>query len=440
MTYQFPTGKYDILLADDLMGNAIQYKNGNHYYNNEIMSGGAALVMILAPKTLMMPFLPHRSDDFTFLSLCLKCTKLRKKVCRHENEKSRAFISSYMITDLDFAVSLGYKILHWFEVHHFRQRSYLLKDYVSILNGLKIANSGGLDNLSSDEEKKIYCDNINEKMELPEQFKLTVENVVNNSAQKQTYKSFANNLFGRFSLNSNFSKVDLIDTRTNLLKIVKTHNVIKMSALNDNFCQVEYKPREESKKPNLKGNLYIGSEICARARQVMYQHMMTIIEAKGCIYSCETDGIFYTLPKDVIDPLQFSDVTGHFKAMYPSPLEIISFFALGTRNYCLSYKDIQGSIKNVIKVKGLCLKSNNISDSLSNETYKDYLESHFKNQYKNIYIPQLRKTVNKQTKVPETKIQHYNFSNDLFVKRFVLKDTSYVTYPFGMKFKNVKKD
>ena len=435
MTNEFGVGKYQILLPEEIYKTGVTFIDGKHCFGSEVLAGGAAFVKVKPPISLPMPFLQYRTEEgFTFLSLCRRCSELRQKFCRHKAVSSRSFTSSWMITDLDMAVSLGYEIVEWYEIHHFPQKAALLKDYVKILNGEKIKNSGGLQNLSTQDEKNSYCDSLNEKLNLPEQFKLNSQNVLNNPAQKQTFKMLCNSFYGKFSQNSNFSKIDLIQERSHLLDIVNSKEVIDICALSDNFVQVEYKPSIEKTKPNLKGNLYIGAEINALARVFMYKSMLKIVQAQGIIFAVDTDGLFYCLNKAVPDPLTFSDAVGDFKSVYP---EILNFFALGNRNYSLSYKNSDNTIINVIKIKGLSLTSHNLSDSLSTDTYRDYIDSHFENQYKNIYLPQLRQTVNKETKEPEDKMQKYNFSNDLFLKRFVCdeKPPTYVTYPYGFKFK-----
>ena len=447
MSHEFGVGKYQILLPEEIYQAGITVIDGKHCIRTvtdgqdgtEILAGGAAFVKVQPPTSLLMPFLQYRTEEgFTFLSLCRRCSELRQKVCRHRAVSSRSFTSSWMVTDLDMAVSLGYKVIEWYEIHHFPKKSALLKDYVKILNGEKIKNSGGLQNMTSEAEKKSYCDSLNERMNLPQQFELNSENVINNSAQKQTFKMLCNSFYGKFSQNSNFTKIDLIQERSHLLEIVNSQEVIDISSLSDNFVQIEYQPSTEKTKPNLKGSLYIGAEINALARVFMYKSMLKIVQAQGTLFAVDTDGLFYSLPKDVPDPLPFSDAVGDFKSVYP---EILNFLALGNRNYSLSYKSSDGKIKNVTKIKGLSLSSHNLSDSLSSDTYREYIDSHFQNEYKNIYLPQLRQTVNKDTKEPEDKMQRYNFSNDLFLKRFVCneKPPTYVTYPYGYRFQKLKK-
>jgi hypothetical protein len=61
------------------------------------------------------------------------------------------------------------------------------------------------------------------------------------------------------------------------------------------------------------------------------------------------------MPKNQIVPLPISDAVGHFKNIYPG--EIISFFALGPKNYQITFKTPNNEIKSVTKVRGFCLSN-----------------------------------------------------------------------------------
>jgi hypothetical protein len=121
--------------------------------------------------------------------------------------------------------------------------------------------------------------------------------------------------------------------------------------------------------------------------------------------------------------------------MFPRQ-RILSFHSLGNRNYNISYLDENGIIQNHTKVKGLSLTSHVLSNTLTPELFSEYVESSFQNYFKSTYLPQFRQSVSKLTKEPNCKLQSFQFSNELFVKRFVLDEIpySYVTWPYGYKF------
>jgi hypothetical protein len=132
MNTSFPTGKYKILL-DGLKQN-ISFQNGKFLYKNESMGGDAAHVTVLAPSDLFRPYLSYRvNDELCFMSLCRKCmVEKQNRPCRHIKDEGRAFSSCYQITDLEKAVSLGYTVLEFHEIHHYETRNVILTDFVKV--------------------------------------------------------------------------------------------------------------------------------------------------------------------------------------------------------------------------------------------------------------------------------------------------------------------
>jgi hypothetical protein len=161
--------------------------------------------------------------------------------CNHKVNNSRYFESCWMITELDKAVSLGYKILNWFEIHYFEDKSFLLSNYVSILSALKLQNTSCDPNFMF-EEKEHYCDKINKKLNVPEEFTLTPNNIVEYSGKKQFYKSMLNNYFGKFIQNTKHSSFQFVSTQSQLEKYCfdLDNEVIGIYPFSENLWQVEY--------------------------------------------------------------------------------------------------------------------------------------------------------------------------------------------------------
>ena len=200
---------------------------------------------------------------------------------------------------------------------------------------------------------------------------------------------------------------------------------------------VEYELKEL--KPNFKGNIFIGAEITAQARIFMHDCLKMLQRTDGVkIFQIETDCLMYSIPKNVVDPLNFSDLIGDFKHVVPQDCEILSYFALGNKNYSLLYRDPSHKINTILKVKGLSLKSAHIEKLIDNQTYSDYIESHFNKELKNVTIPQLRQFKSKTSSFNETRFRTFEFRNDLYLKRHLkhekdIQQIDYVTYPYGFK-------
>ena len=90
--------------------------------------------------------------------------------------------------------------------------------------------------------------------------------------------------------------------------------------------------------PNRKSNCYIGAQLTAFARQTIYEHLQTLNQVNATIYQIDCDSIIFSLPKSTRIPLILSDAVGHFKREVTG--EIISYYSMGPKNYCLTFHTI----------------------------------------------------------------------------------------------------
>lgn len=435
MTNSFPVGKYTVILNPQLLKNNIKYVNNHFYYNNEPMQGDAAHVKILPPSKLFRPYLPYRlNDEYNHMALCRSClTKKTTKRCVHRSDENRAFTSCYQVTDLEKAVSLGYKILEWYEVHHYSERKPIFETFVKILGSLKLQST---DLFSTNDNKDIICEKINSKMNLNNLLAINPKKVKANSAQKQLYKEMLNSFYGRFALHTNFTKHFFCRNLYEIEKYasVPDNHILDIIPLTDDVCEIEIVTPTKI-KPSLCGTLYLTSEINALARKFIYEEAEKIEKLNGIVLSVDTDSLIFALPENVPDPLQYSHAFGDFKHVLGNNVTIESFYSFGPRNYSITYKDSHETYHHLLKVKGLSTKSSNNCDTITPKLYKEFIEKNFASEVTNIYLPQLHKVVDKQTKKFHEILTYFNFGNDIHAKRFIVKDDcNYITYPFGYKF------
>jgi len=270
---KFPIGEYKILLPKDNLEKHITYCDGEFFYKQESMKCDAAHVMILAPTNLRRPYLSYRvNDEHNFLSLCRLCAVNKiAKHCPHKAESSRAFTSCYMVADLAMAVSLGYKILNWFEVHHYEKSDFILRDFVQILGHQKLKYSNILSEVP-ESDQTTFCDNINQQMGFQDNNCLRPEIVNNNLSQKQLYKDMMNSFFGRFALHTNFTKHYFCRNMREIEILASKQNseLVDIFSVTDNVCQIEVASSSKV-SPSQQGCLYITSLINALARKFIYQ-------------------------------------------------------------------------------------------------------------------------------------------------------------------------
>ena len=429
MTKPFPVGKFTALIGGELK--KIKICNHQLFYNDVPLQSGSIHCTVKAPQNELTPFLQYRvSDKFNYLALCKMCAKQTKLKCNHRSPNSKHFTSTWTILDINKALQENYTIINIHEIHFFPETKFLLQNFVQCLTSFRLKNSGGLDNLVSEGEKQNYCERHNSNMNLPSCFALTRSNVKNNPSQKLFFKDMSNSLFGKFSQNSNHSKSEIVWSQHRLEEIVSQFNVIEIYNLSDSSVLVEYETTQN--QPNLKSNVYIGSEINAHARIIIHDYIRLLQSVGINVYAVDTDCIFYSVPQNVQDPLKFSDSIGEFKSVIPENCEILSYHSLGCRNYSILYKDSNDKLHTITKVKGLSLTSCHMDHLINHQTYESYIEKHFQNEYQSLILPQIRKTTSKPSFKVTPQLKTFEFKNDLFLKRYVKKiDNDFKTYPFG---------
>jgi hypothetical protein len=152
--FPFMTGKYKVVMGSDLKNITIQH---NLFYFENKRIQGAVLLTISPPKDLFLPFLLYRrkKDSKTFNTLCKLCCENEKIKCTH-SKLQRAITSTYMISEIEYALSLNYEIISIYEAHvYLDPPKYIFKDFVQKLNFFKTKHSNLFKNCKTTEEKKI---------------------------------------------------------------------------------------------------------------------------------------------------------------------------------------------------------------------------------------------------------------------------------------------
>ncbi|MBM3939183.1 MAG: hypothetical protein FJ333_11105, partial [Sphingomonadales bacterium] len=112
--FPFMIGKYEILMGSDLKH--LTLKN-NKFYLNNVRIMGSMLLTILPPPNLERPFLLYRKKNGSvILALCKECAENELLECNH-NDQFRSFTATYMISEIEFALTLGYEIMYIHEAH-----------------------------------------------------------------------------------------------------------------------------------------------------------------------------------------------------------------------------------------------------------------------------------------------------------------------------------
>jgi hypothetical protein len=361
--FKFMTGPYKIIMGSEI--NKINICNNKFYYENKKIMG-SILLTIIPPSTLFLPFLLYRrkKDLKTFNTLCQLCCENETQVCNH-TDIQRSITASYMISEIEYALSLNYKIIAIHECHIFTEASFFLKPFIQALNFFKTKNSNCFQNCKSLEEKQTYCNKLNEKMELQEPFLLTPNNVNFNPAKRNFFKLNANSLFGKFQEKNNKNRTVYACNSKEIEDFYFSNNKIEdIFCINENLCELQICPNEFKQKPNRKNNLYIGAQITAYSQQIIHEHAMKLNQLNYKLFQINCDSILFSMPKNEIFPLEISDIVGDFK--FEITKEIVTYTSLGTKCYSITFNE-NGNFKTTSKICGLSIQGKEAEKILLDE-------------------------------------------------------------------------
>lgn len=436
---QFPIGEYEVALERDLQLH-LKIIDNKFYYKNSDCSCDIAMVSVLAPSNLMKPFLPYRFGEQNFYGLCFSCIKSKNcGPCRHRNVNKRRFTSTYTVIELEFALTLGYQILYIYELYHYARKEPLLRDFVTAVYVNKLKSSDLLSSVPKHQHQNL-CEHLNAKMGTKSSpLEITPHNIRPNPSQQQFFKDILNGLFGRFAINTNYSKRVFLRSQNELdaLMADKEIEILDFFAVGETL-EVEY-IKNASVNPNKQANLFFTALINAQARIILYQVIQKLENDHCEVLYVDTDSILFSSPCNYLLPFDVSNALGDFKAVLGPEAILKKFFCLGPRNYCILYEE-NAELKYMTKIKGLSVNSHNVKKTVSPETYQKFISAHFEDRVINEYIPQCRAKVDLQTKSFKHVMVAQKFSNELHLKRFILKKmTSKVTFPYGYSFHDIGK-
>jgi len=209
-------------------------------------------------------------------------------------------------------------------------------------------------------------------MKLPNDLELKPE-LINYNPQAQTlYKLAANSLFGKLQQKNNYSKKIYVSSQSELEDcFFSNEKQIENILCFDNLCQINVKCEEKDVSTNRETNCYLGAQVVCYGRQIIYQHLITLLNSSAKVFYIDTDSLFFSLPNHIENPLPISDALGHFKDVYTKNIE--NFISFGPKNYVISFESSSNSIKEIVKVSGLSLQSHINDKKVDFKLYDEYL-------------------------------------------------------------------
>jgi hypothetical protein len=335
-TQEYPIGHPEIITRD--------FKELDEYF-------GLVKCMLLPPCDLYIPVLPLRHQLKLLFPLCKSCAETRQTArCQH-SEHQRMLNGTWFTEEVKLAIEKGYQLKKIHSVWHFKERSKtLFIDYVKTFYKKKLLSS----KLSFEDDVQIQ--KFMEEVKTKEGIDIgTVHEFQENAGLRQLTKLMLNNLWGRFGMENNKSRVEFVSSFEALVAKMDddTIEIQTIRPVTSTTGQLTYK----TKTPELlqipkDTNIFIAVITTAWARIRLYQELDKLKER--AIY-CDTDSVVY---KQSADPNQ-NLLTGNFLGEMTDELSegdyITDFVTGGPKNY--AYKTLKGHI--VVKIKGFSLNSTN---------------------------------------------------------------------------------
>lgn len=431
ITKAFMTGKYQILIGKGL--NDLKVIDCKFFYRGKQVMG-AILLSILPPQNLVYPFLMYRSTSgVNYNTLCKMCCEKRQKVCNH-SESQRTLIGSYMINEIEYALTLNYKIIHIFECHIYEESDFILKPFIQKLNFYKTIHSNCFSNYTTKDEKQKCVDYLNEKMKLEDSVKLTVKSIIPNDGKRFFYKLLQNSFFGKFGQKRVNNRILFLSDQHQIEKLINENVILNdVSVINENICCVNLKSNGQKLFPSLYHNVYLASQITAYAREIIHKHLIELSKnSEFKLFQVNCDSLIFSMPLNAHCPLTISPAIGDFKAEVNG--KILNYFSIGIKNYVLTYLSEKNELKTIHKISGLSLKSQQMADIINSKKYEDLLNKVKNNLYSSFTIPNKKQKIDLKNMTLEDLTQTYTIHNKLNVRRTVQIDSvDFKTFPYGFQ-------
>lgn len=360
----------------------------------------------------------------------LKTAKINS--CKHSNLQ-RAIYGTYCVSEVEYALSLGYEIVKIFSVLHYKNSFPILHEFVTLLGYEKLKASGFPSDTS---DKTAFCAYLNQKMKFSNIGLELKPGFINFNKKKREFAKLALNSFlGKFSQSNNKSFHKLVSSEKEIAKYFysKTFEIKDIFCYNKYFCHIEVERKRKTLiRPNLSANCVIGAQIVAYARQFMHEKMVELEQIGATVYYSDTDNLIFSLKKWQENPLIISPAFGDFKYEIPKESTILSFYSLGPKNYAVQFQDENGAYGNIVKLRGMTLSNAFNQNIIDTEVYNHFLDNALKKKHLELGVPQLRWRSSKVTKTKALSFQKTFFSNAIQSKRIVNKSSkNFLTFPFG---------
>ena len=172
---------------------------------------------------MYFPVLPVKVNGKLIFPLCMKCSTLMSKIKCIHSDNERALDGTWCTEEVKEAIKYEYKILYIFEVYHWGNKSNKMFDgYINNFLKLKQESSGYPSWVKTHQDIELYRKKYFEN----EGILLDVNNINMNSGLRKISKLLLNTLWGRFGMNTNKSKLKIINEKSEWYDMISNEQLI----------------------------------------------------------------------------------------------------------------------------------------------------------------------------------------------------------------------
>ena len=314
----------------------------------------------------------------------------------------------------------GYKIVQIYEIWYWPNRSKeLFRGYIRNFLKTKQESTGYPSWAKSDQDKDEYVEGYFKK----EQVRLDSSKICKNPGLRKIAKLLLNTLWGRFGMNLNKSRIEILTSRENWFKMLanESYKIHDVQDANPEILQVVYSERSDMHIGGNQTNVPIAAFVTSYARVKLFR---TLVKLGKRVLYFDTDSIIFVSDEQFRQSPDYpviGDYLGEWTNECSDGRLIIVFISLGAKNYALYFED--GTSECVIK--GI-QQTNIASEKVNFETMREILLT---DQKRKIRIPQSRIKINRKS----WHLLNSNMDKEytLVYDKRILRD-DFFTEPYGL--------
>ena len=316
LSKSFPVGNFEVIIGNDL--NELEHSGGQLSWKGSEING-LIFLSVEAPQNMEYPFLLYRTkDNRSVAALCSQCAEKQiHSPCPHEG-MDRFITGVYTTLEINYALSLNYKIIHIWEAWHWPQQEKIFRDFMQLLLRRKVMHSGFPADISSQEEKTDYCNQVNARLGLTCNLILEPSQIVWDSEKRKYWKLLTCSVIGKMG-QSNVFPQDVFITQPSMLDsyLDDTKGTVEtLDLINPTTLYLRLKPNKNFAQINRSGNCAVSAYLTAFGRINMHKSVQQVVGSGATVYSVEADAIAFSKKIGSKLPISFGHQVGDFRKEY----------------------------------------------------------------------------------------------------------------------------